>query len=124
MRQIAIPTFLLLVVAGKAQDGAYKPRNQLIPGPDCLTMKGAWTGAASSSCTEAAHADWLKDIQHWRMERSIRIGYSPARYELPESQWTQSSFIQPQMMVHDRYFYDPVAGKYTVDRYLDDLEKR
>jgi iron(II)-dependent oxidoreductase len=27
-------------------------------------------------------------------------------------------------MVHDRYFYDPVAGKYTVDRYLDDLEKR
>ena len=38
--------------------------------------------------------------------------------------WTQSSFIQPQMMVHDRYFYDPVAGKYTVDRYLDDLDKR
>jgi formylglycine-generating enzyme required for sulfatase activity len=28
------------------------------------------------------------------------------------------------MMVHDRYFYDPVSGKYTVDRYLDDLEKR
>ena len=38
--------------------------------------------------------------------------------------WAQSSFIQPQMMVQDRYFYDPVAGKYTVDRYLDDLEKR
>jgi formylglycine-generating enzyme required for sulfatase activity len=38
--------------------------------------------------------------------------------------WTQSSFIQPQMMVHDRYFYDPVAGKYTVDRYLDDLDQR
>ena len=27
-------------------------------------------------------------------------------------------------MVEERYFYDPVAGKYTVDRYLDDLEKR
>ena len=27
-------------------------------------------------------------------------------------------------MVQDRYLYDPVAGKYTVDRYLDDLEKR
>jgi len=26
------------------------------------------------------------------------------------------------MMVHDRYFYDPAQGKYTVDRYLDDLE--
>ena len=32
--------------------------------------------------------------------------------------------MQPQMMVHDRYFYDPVAGKYTVDSYLDDLERR
>jgi hypothetical protein len=48
----------------------------------------------------------------------------PSRYELPRSQWTQSSFMQPQMMVQDRYFYDPVAGRYTVDRYLDDLEKR
>jgi len=28
------------------------------------------------------------------------------------------------MMVHDRYFYDPGTNKYTVDRYLDDLEKR
>jgi formylglycine-generating enzyme required for sulfatase activity len=43
---------------------------------------------------------------------------------MPALAWTQSSFIQPQMMAHDRYFYDPVTGKYTVDRYLDDLEKR
>ena len=27
-------------------------------------------------------------------------------------------------MVEDRYFYDPVAGHYTVDKYLDDLVKR
>ena len=27
-------------------------------------------------------------------------------------------------MVHDRYFYDPIAGKYTVDRYIEDLQKR
>jgi hypothetical protein len=52
------------------------------------------------------------------------VGYDGSRYDRPEFKWTQSSFIQPQMMVHDRYFYDPVAGKYTVDRYLDDLEKR
>ena len=58
------------------------------------------------------------------MERRIRVGYDGARYDLPALKWTQSSFMQPQMMVQDRYFYDPVAGKYTVDRYLDDLEKR
>lgn len=28
--------------------------------------------------------------------------------------WAQSSFIQPQMMVEDRYFYDPIANRYTV----------
>jgi len=66
----------------------------------------------------------LRDIQHWRSEIHIRTTYDPSRYELPALKWTQSSFIQPQMMVQDRYFYDPVAGRYTVDRYLDDLDKR
>ena len=28
------------------------------------------------------------------------------------------------MMVEDRFFYDPVAGKYTIDRYLADLNER
>ena len=28
------------------------------------------------------------------------------------------------MMVEDRYFYDPAAGRYTVEKYLDDLQKR
>jgi iron(II)-dependent oxidoreductase len=39
-------------------------------------------------------------------------------------QWAQRSFIQPQMMAHERYFYDPVAGHYTVRRYLEDLNTR
>ncbi len=32
--------------------------------------------------------------------------------------------MQPQMMVEDRYFFDVATGKYTVDRYLDDVNKR
>ncbi len=106
-----------------AQDTHYAPRGQQIPPPECLIARGAWEGG-SKACTDATHQEWLADITHWRAERRIRIGYDPARYELPALQWTQSSFFQPQMMVHDRYFYDPVAGKYTVDRYLDDLNKR
>jgi len=86
-------------------------------------MRGAWEGG-SKPCTAKDHEEWLADIQHWRKERRIRIGYDGSRYELPALKWTQSSFIQPQMMVEDRYFYDPVAHRYTVDRYLDDLEKR
>jgi formylglycine-generating enzyme required for sulfatase activity len=114
---------ILLPMAMLAQDTQFAPIKQLIPAPPCLTMKGLWT-RPSAICTEDAHTRWLADIRHWRDERKIRIGYDGKRYELPEFQWTQSSFMQPQMMVHDRYFYDSVTNRYTVDRYLDDLQQR
>ena len=114
--------FTLSAIAS-AQDTKFPPAEQQIPVPECLSMRGLWEGG-SKACTQNEHEAWLSDITHWRNERRIRIGYNGSRYDLPALQWTQSSFIQPQMMVHDRYFYDPIGGKYTVDRYLDDLEKR
>lgn len=106
-----------------AQDSKYTPESQQIPVPKCLTMHWVWEGGYTP-CTESDHQEWLADITHWRNERRIRIGYSGARYGMPELRWTQASFIQPQMMVQERFFYDPEAGRYTVDRYLDDLQKR
>src|SRR5579862_8795659 len=86
--------------------------NQQVPAPTCLP------------CTVTEHQTWLAQMRRARAERLIRIGYDGSRYALPEFKWTQSSFIQPQMMVHERYFYDPARQRYTVDRYLDDLEHR
>ncbi len=106
-----------------AQDTNYRPEDQQIPTPACLTVSANWADWGTN-CSRHEHQIWLEDISHWRDERRIRIGYDGSRYELPALQWTQSSFFQPQMMVEDRYFYDPVAQKYTVERYLDDLEKR
>ncbi|HVO62753.1 MAG TPA: SUMF1/EgtB/PvdO family nonheme iron enzyme [Terriglobales bacterium] len=126
MRSLLLPVAVCLFAASgisPAQDSHFRPEGQQIPAPECLTMKGLWEGG-SEPCSQSEHEAWLADITHWRAERRIRIGYDDSRYDLPALQWTQSSFIQPQMMVEDRYFYDPVAGKYTVDRYLDDLEKR
>jgi len=119
--QIAVA--LLVVTTCPAQDSHFSPKGQQIPVPECLIMKGLWEGG-SKPCSRTEHEAWLGDIKHWRTERRIRIGYDGGRYDLPALHWTQSSFIQPQMMVQDRYFYDPDTGKYTVDRYLDDLEKR
>lgn len=68
--------------------------------------------------------DWIAELIDWRREHLTRIGYDDANYRRPELQWAQRNFVHAQMMVEDRYFYDPVAGKYTVDRYLDDLEQR
>jgi iron(II)-dependent oxidoreductase len=113
----------LLTLPVLAQDTHHAPVGQQIPSPECFVQKGAWQGG-SKPCTPQDFDAWLKDITHWRAERKIRIGYSNERYQQPAFKWAQSAFIQPQMMVQDRYFYDPVAGKYTVDRYLDDLEKR
>jgi gamma-glutamyl hercynylcysteine S-oxide synthase len=122
----AIPLALIAafcVVAAAAQDTFNAPRGQQIPPPACFTIRGAWEGGYTP-CTPASHSEWLADITHWRMERLIRVGYDPARYEMPELKWAQSAFMQPQMMVHDRYFYDPVEHRYTVDRYLNDLAAR
>jgi gamma-glutamyl hercynylcysteine S-oxide synthase len=113
----------MATVAATAQDSKYRPVGQQFPAPGCLTMRGAWEGGYTP-CTAATHQEWLDDVTHWRMERRIRTGFDDARYLSPQLSWTQSSFIQPQMMVQDRYFYDPQTGKYTVDRYLDDLDKR
>ena len=115
---------LLAAAAACAQDERYVPRDQQIPPPDCLTLRMPWEGSGGYPCLGGEHEAWLRAVTAWRTERRIRVGFDPSRYTLPALQWAQSSFMQPQMMVHDRYFYDPVAGKYTVDRYLDDLEKR
>ena len=113
----------VLVCAAAAQDTQYPADGQQIPAPVCMELHAAWDGP-QSTCGPFTHQHWLQDIEHWRSERRIRIAYDASRYGMPALRWTQSSFIQPQMMVQDRSFYDPATGRYTVDRYLDDLEKR
>ncbi|HET7103588.1 MAG TPA: SUMF1/EgtB/PvdO family nonheme iron enzyme [Terracidiphilus sp.] len=108
----------------RSQDTQFRPIGQQIPAPACMSLHNAWEGPAPAACTPETHQQWLADLEHWRMERRIRVAYDPARYELPALKWTQSSFMQPQMMVQDRYFYDQAAGTYTVDRYLEDVKKR
>jgi formylglycine-generating enzyme required for sulfatase activity len=106
----AVLLMSLLAIPGLAcaQDSTVRVDGSLIEGPR----------------TPSDFPQWIAAMKRWRHEQRIRIGYNGAEYDRPELKWTQSAFMQPQMMVEDRYFYDPVAGKYTVDRYLDDLEKR
>jgi gamma-glutamyl hercynylcysteine S-oxide synthase len=114
---------LWLAVGASAQTTHYPPDGDQIPGPDCLTPVKPSAGQ-QKICSPDDYRTWLEDISHWRMEARVRAGYSGQEYERPELKWTQSTFIQPQMMVEDRYFYDVEAGRYTVDKYLDDLDKR
>jgi len=72
----------------------------------------------------AASENWVRGLREWRQEHLIRLGYDDAIYRLPELQWAQRNFVHALLMVEDRNFYDPVERKYTVGRYLDDLESR
>lgn len=103
--------FLMICAAAltlAAQDSRYAPQGDQIPGP----------------ANPSDFAAWLSDVKQWRAERLTRIGYNGSEYDRPELKWTQRNFVQPQMMIEDRYFYDTASGRYTVDRYLDDLDKR
>ena len=99
---------LLLALGASAQDTKYPPDGQQIPGPP----------------SKEAAAEWLSEITRYRAERRVRAGLTGEIYSRPELKWTQSSFIQPQSMVEDRYFYDPATRQYTIDRFLDDLDRR
>src|SRR5437016_3901782 len=100
---------LLLSAVLSAQDTRYPPQGEQIPGPPIARD-------SSERCCERGEQpgpprsiaeDWLADIRHWRREESVRMGYDGAECSRPELRWTQSSFIQLQMMIEDRYFYDP-----------------
>ncbi len=67
---------------------------------------------------------WLKAMRAWRREQLARMNYDGSQYLREDLAWTQRDFIQPQSMVEERYLYDPATRKYTVDRFLDDLDRR
>ena len=98
--------------------GRYLPTPGKAPGWPFADI-GQWMIDANASS-----ADWLAELKDWRREHLVRIGYDDSNYRRPELQWAQRNFVHAQMMVEDRYFYDPEKGEYTVDRYLDDLEAR
>jgi len=117
----------LLAVASSAQDSRFAPnswsRQSMIVGPPCQTYPQPWE-APWTPCDAASHQAWLADVRRWREERRIRIGYNGARYDDPRVGWARGAFMQAQAMVEDRFLYDPVAHRYTVDKYLDDLTAR
>jgi formylglycine-generating enzyme required for sulfatase activity len=98
----------LFVLVLSAQDTEYPRAGQVIPGP----------------ANPAESQKWLRDVRHWREERKVRIAYEDTEYQRPALAWTRTNFIQTLLMAEDSYFYDLRGRRYTVDRYLNDLEQR
>ncbi len=110
-----------------AQDMQHQPQGNQIPGPG--QSVGAHLGWLNDmmpyrSDPAADHDFWLRDLKAWRAERLTRMGYDDAEYRRPEFQWIRHNFISPQVMVEERTLFDVTTNRWTVDKYLDDLEKR
>ncbi|MGA2031502.1 MAG: SUMF1/EgtB/PvdO family nonheme iron enzyme [Thermoguttaceae bacterium] len=108
LQRIGIGLLCLLPAIAGGQGVQLKTPGEIIHGP----------------AADEDNAAWLRAMREWRQKRWAEIRYDGSQYGRPELAWAQHSFIQPQVMVEERYLYDPLAGKYTVDHYLDDLESR
>jgi len=111
-------------ISSFAQDATVQMQGEQISGPTCAGLPQWFMRSAARPCTADDTHAWIGDVRHWRMEHRIRVGLDDREYKRQELLWTQSSFVQPQMMVHDRFFYDPQAHRYTVDHYLEDVNAR
>jgi len=117
----------LAVSFTSAQDMPHQPKGNQIPGPG--QSVGANLGWLSDlmpfkADPNADHDAWLRDLKAWRAERLTRMGYDDVEYRRPEFQWIQRNFVSPQVMVEERTLFDVDTNRWTVDKYLDDLEKR
>ena len=65
----------------------------------------------------------------WHIEFNEVIKEATAKvnlsiYEDKRLTWTRTSFIQPQLMIHDRFLYNRELNIWTVDKYLEDVWER
>ena len=87
-------------------------------------IQGNWKELLAGPEKPSDYKKWHAAMLSWREKIKDSLQYNGDNYKLKDLNWIQSSYIQTQMMVEDRYFYNPQTGKYTVDRYLNDLKKR
>merc|ERR1711892_334326 len=67
-------------------------------------------------------SEWWSTFQAWRDD--ISGGLDLALYDNPEVLWARTSFLQPQLMLHDRFLYDKTTSQWTVGRYMEDVRSR
>ena len=68
-----------------------------------------------------ASAQWLGAVTGWREACQAEQRYNGSIYRDPALQWTQTSWIQPQVHPYDNFIYDHVSRNWCVCRVSDRL---
>jgi iron(II)-dependent oxidoreductase len=109
----------------RAQNMHHQPQGNQIPGPgQSVGVNLDDLMPPYKADPNADHDAWLHDLKAWRAERLTRMGYDDAEYRRPEFEWTRRNFVSPQVMVEERTLFDVDTNRWTVNKYLDELDKR
>lgn len=95
----------------------------LAPGASASVDPPPLTAGGQLVCAPSKPADqpaWLARLRAWKAS----IDFDRSLYADPQRAWTRSGFIQALVIVQERTLFDPRKGRYTVDRYLDDVQQR
>merc|ERR1719315_80470 len=79
-----------------------------------------YRGPADKS--QETFTEWWATFQEWREEVSATLDLG--LYDNPDVKWARTSFLQPQLMIHDRFLYDKTTGQWTVGKYMEDVRRR
>lgn len=72
----------------------------------------------------ASWLSWFEAMLQWRADCRASIRYNGSLFEYAGLRWVQTSFMQPQVHVFDRFLYNDTTHTYTIDRFLADLQSR
>ena len=65
---------------------------------------------------------WKSELDRWVEDASKSVNTSI--YDDDRVSWARTSFVQPQLMFHDRFLYDRIKDEWTVEKYLADVIER
>mmetsp|Transcript_31105 Transcript_31105/g.49813 ORF Transcript_31105/g.49813 Transcript_31105/m.49813 type:complete len:764 (-) Transcript_31105:37-2328(-) len=116
MLQAALWMLLLLSVFGSAFGWPQQsPDWTLMPSPGNVS-------------DEAVLGSWRRKWGAWKELELEILGYDKNAkcngHNMDKLKWTQSNFVQPQLMVHDRLLFDRATNKWTIDKYVKTMKER
>ena len=125
MRSGAAPLVVLLCALLRPAGARSRHRR---PPFDCGWPRGHADVSIPHNCQERrgpineTYSEWLVGHRQWQSSARRLFDFSP--FESHGVEWARTSFVQPQAMLHDRYLYDREAKRWTVDKYMKDVEDR